>query len=171
MSTPEQFRNIIIKYDASGANVRLSDVARVEIGSESYDAIPRLNGHPASGIVVMLSPGANALDTATRVKDKVAELEASLPDGYKVTFPRDSTDFIKISISEVVQTLAEAIVLVVLVMWLFLQNWRATLIPAIAVPVVLLGTFGVLSAFGFLSIPSLCLVLFYPLVCWLMMRS
>lgn len=149
MSTPEQFRNIIIKYDASGANVRLSDVARVEIGSESYDAIPRLNGHPASGIAVMLSPGANALDTATRVKDKVAELEASLPDGYKVTFPRDSTDFIKISISEVVQTLAEAIVLVVLVMWLFLQNWRATLIPAIAVPVVLLGTFGVLSAFGF----------------------
>ncbi|WP_417227960.1 efflux RND transporter permease subunit [Amphritea sp.] len=149
MSTPEQFRNIIIKYDASGANVRLSDVARVEIGSESYSAIPRLNGHPASGIAVMLSPGANALDTATRVKDKVAELEANLPDGYAVTFPRDSTEFIKISISEVVQTLAEAIVLVVLVMWLFLQNWRATLIPAIAVPVVLLGTFGVLSGFGF----------------------
>ncbi|PCM46138.1 efflux RND transporter permease subunit [Marinobacter sp. ANT_B65] len=149
MSTPEEFRNIIIKYNASGANVLLSDLARVEIGSESYDVIPRLNGHPASGIAVMLSPGANALDTATRVKDKVAELEQSLPDGYEVTFPRDSTAFIKISISEVVQTLAEAIVLVVLVMWLFLQNWRATLIPAIAVPVVLLGTFGVLSAFGF----------------------
>nr|WP_320135652.1 efflux RND transporter permease subunit [uncultured Amphritea sp.] len=149
MSTPEQFRNIIIKHDSSGANVRLSDVARVEIGSESYDVIPRLNGHPASGIAIMLSPGANALDTATRVKDKVAELEVNLPDGYEVTFPRDSTEFIKISISEVVQTLVEAIVLVVLVMWLFLQNWRATLIPAIAVPVVLLGTFGVLSAFGF----------------------
>ena len=97
----------------------------------------------------MLSPGANALDTATRVKEKVAELATNLPDGYEVTFPRDSTDFIKISINEVVHTLAEAVVLVVLVMWLFLQNWRATLIPAIAVPVVLLGTFGVLSAFGF----------------------
>ena len=149
MSTPEQFRNIIVKYDSTGANVLLSDVARVEIGSESYSAIPRLNGHPASGIAVMLSPGANALDTATRVKEKVAELATNLPDGYEVTFPRDSTDFIKISINEVVHTLAEAVVLVVLVMWLFLQNWRATLIPAIAVPVVLLGTFGVLSAFGF----------------------
>jgi multidrug efflux pump len=149
MSTPEQFRNIIIKYNATGASVRLSDVARVEIGSESYSAIPRLNGHPASGIAVMLSPGANALDTATRVKAKVAELAANLPDGYEVTFPRDSTDFIKISISEVVQTLAEAVGLVVLVMWIFLQNWRATLIPAIAVPIVLLGTFGVLAAFGF----------------------
>jgi multidrug efflux pump len=149
LSTPDEFRSIIVKYDPSGANVQLEDVARVEIGSESYDAIPRLNGHPASGIAVMLSPGANALDTATRVKDKVAELELSLPDGYEVAFPRDSTAFIKISISEVVQTLVEAIVLVVIVMWLFLQNWRATLIPAIAVPVVLLGTFGVLSAFGF----------------------
>ncbi|MDO6695215.1 efflux RND transporter permease subunit [Aliiglaciecola sp. 3_MG-2023] len=149
MSTPEEFRNIIIKYDSTGANVRLSDVARVEIGSESYSAIPRLNGHPASGIAIMLSPGANALDTATRVKEKVAELSVNLPDGYEVTFPRDSTAFIKISISEVVQTLVEAVILVVLVMWLFLQNWRATLIPAIAVPVVLLGTFGVLQAFGF----------------------
>ena len=149
MSTPEEFRNIIIKYNGSGANVRLSDVARVEIGSENYYAIPRLNGHPASGIAIMLSPGANALDTATRVKEKVAELAANLPDGYEYTFPRDSTDFIKISIDEVVKTLMEAIVLVVLVMWLFLQNWRATLIPAIAVPIVLLGTFGVLSVFGF----------------------
>ena len=149
MSSPEEFRNIIIKYDPSGANVLLSDVARVEIGSERYYAIPRLNGYPASGIAIMLSPGANALDTATRVKDKVAELAKNLPDGYQYTFPRDSTDFIKISINEVVKTLAEAIVLVVLVMWLFLQNWRATLIPAIAVPIVLLGTFGVLAAFGF----------------------
>lgn len=149
MSTPDEFRNIIIKYDANGANVLLGDVAKVEIGSESYDSIARLNGHPASGIAVMLSPGANALDTATRVKDRVAELAQNLPDGYEVTFPRDSTDFIKISISEVVKTLVEAVVLVVLVMWLFLQNWRATLIPAIAVPIVLLGTFGVLSFFGF----------------------
>lgn len=149
MSTAEEFRNVIVKYDSTGANVLLGDVARVEIGSESYSAIPRLNGHPASGIAIMLTPGANALDTATRVKDKVAELSANLPDGYQVTFPRDSTAFIKISIEEVVHTLAEAVVLVVLVMWLFLQNWRATLIPAVAVPVVLLGTFGVLSAFGY----------------------
>ncbi|MEP0354322.1 efflux RND transporter permease subunit [Paraglaciecola sp.] len=149
MSSPQQFREIIIKYHSSGAKVLLSDVARVEVGSENYNSIPRLNGHPASGIAVMLSPGANALDTAVRVKEKVAELAKSLPDGYQVTFPRDSTDFIKISISEVVQTLIEAVILVVIVMWLFLQNWRATLIPAIAVPVVLLGTFGVLSAFGF----------------------
>ncbi|WP_289028238.1 efflux RND transporter permease subunit [uncultured Paraglaciecola sp.] len=149
MSTPDQFRKIIVKYNTSGANVLLEDVARVEIGSESYSNISRLNSHPASGIAVMLAPGANALDTANLVKEKVSELAKSLPDGYQVTFPRDSTDFIKISISEVVQTLIEAVILVVIVMWLFLQNWRATLIPAIAVPVVLLGTFGVLSAFGF----------------------
>ncbi|MBU2979601.1 efflux RND transporter permease subunit [Alteromonas sp. C1M14] len=149
MSTPDQFRQIIVKYDSTGANVLLGDVARIEIGSESYTRIPRLNRHPASGIAIMLSPGANALDTATRVKEKVAELAQNLPDGYAITFPRDSTEFIKISIEEVVHTLVEAIILVVLVMWLFMQNWRATLIPAIAVPVVLLGTFGVLSVFGY----------------------
>ncbi|MCL1114502.1 efflux RND transporter permease subunit [Shewanella basaltis] len=149
MSTPEEFRNIIVKYDSTGANVLLSDVARVEMGSETYGVISRLNGHPSSGIAIMLSPGANALDTATAVKSKVAELADKLPTGYETAFPKDSTEFIKISITEVVHTLAEAVVLVVLVMWLFLQNWRATLIPAIAVPVVLLGTFGVLSAFGF----------------------
>ncbi|WP_282145151.1 efflux RND transporter permease subunit [Alteromonas stellipolaris] len=149
MSTAEEFRNIILKYSSTGANVLLSDVARVEKGSESYGVISRLNSHPASGIAIMLSPGANALDTATAVKNKVAELAANMPAGYEIAFPKDSTEFIKISITEVVHTLAEAVVLVVLVMWLFLQNWRATLIPAIAVPVVLLGTFGVLSAFGF----------------------
>ena len=149
LSSPEEFRNIIVKYNASGANVLLGDVARVEIGSESYGIYSKLNGHPASGIAIMLSSGANALDTATAVKNKVAELAENLPSGYETAFPKDSTEFIKISITEVVQTLAEAVVLVVLVMWVFLQNWRATLIPAIAVPVVLLGTFGVLSAFGF----------------------
>ncbi|MBQ4829477.1 efflux RND transporter permease subunit [Alteromonas sp. MMG017] len=149
MSTADEFRNIILKYSSTGANVLLSDVARVEKGSESYGVISRLNSHPASGIAIMLSPGANALDTATAVKNKVAELAANMPAGYEIAFPKDSTEFIKISITEVVHTLAEAVVLVVLVMWLFLQNWRATLIPAIAVPVVLLGTFGVLSAFGF----------------------
>ncbi|AXT39842.1 efflux RND transporter permease subunit [Alteromonas sp. BL110] len=149
LSSPDEFRNIIVKYNATGANVLLGDVARVEIGSESYGLYSRLNGHPASGIAIMLSSGANALDTATAVKNKVAELAENLPSGYDIAFPKDSTEFIKISITEVVHTLAEAIVLVVLVMFVFLQNWRATLIPAIAVPVVLLGTFGVLSAFGF----------------------
>jgi multidrug efflux pump len=149
LQTPEQFRAIIVKHDSSGATVRLGDVARVELGSESYDAVPRANGHPASGLAVMLAPGANALDTAESVRKVVTELSQSLPHGYRVVFPRDSTAFIKISIEEVVKTLAEAIVLVVIVMFVFLQNWRATLIPAIAVPVVLLGTFGVLEAFGY----------------------
>jgi multidrug efflux pump len=149
LQTPEQFRAIIVKHDPSGATVRLGDVARIEVGSESYDAIPRANRHPASGVAVMLAPGANALDTAEGVRKVVTELSRSLPHGYKVLYPRDSTAFIKISIEEVVKTLAEAIVLVVIVMFVFLQNWRATLIPAIAVPVVLLGTFGVLEMFGY----------------------
>ncbi|MFT3904822.1 MAG: efflux RND transporter permease subunit [Steroidobacteraceae bacterium] len=149
LQTPEQFRNIIVKYDSKGATVRLGDVARVELGSESYDSVPRLNGHPGSGLAVQLASGANALATAERVRAAVADLQKSMPAGYQVAYPRDSTTFIKISIEEVVKTLFEAIVLVVIVMWVFLQNWRATLIPAIAVPVVLLGTFGVLSAFGY----------------------
>jgi multidrug efflux pump len=149
LQTPDQFRAIIVKHDPSGATVRLGDVARVEVGSESYDAIPRASGHPASGLAVMLAPGANALNTAEAVREVVNELSQSLPHGYRIVFPRDSTAFIKISIEEVVKTLAEAIVLVVIVMFVFLQNWRATLIPAIAVPVVLLGTFGVLQMFGY----------------------
>jgi multidrug efflux pump len=149
LQTPEQFRAIIVKHDPSGATVRLGDVARVELGSESYDAMPRSNGHPASGLAVKLAPGANALTTAEGVRKVVDELRPSLPQGYEITYPRDSTAFIKISIEEVVKTLIEAIVLVVIVMFIFLQNWRATLIPAIAVPVVLLGTFGVLQVFGY----------------------
>jgi len=149
LQTPEQFRNIVIKHDSTGAVVRLSNVARVEIGSESYNNVTRLNGHPASGIAVQLAPGANALSTATRVRDTVTQLERGMPTGYKVAYPKDSTQFIRISIEEVVKTLFEAIALVVVVMFVFLQNWRATLIPAIAVPVVLLGTFGVLSLFGY----------------------
>ncbi|MCY0965751.1 efflux RND transporter permease subunit [Parathalassolituus penaei] len=149
LQSVDQFKNIIVKHNTKGADVLLSDVARVEIGSESYSAVPRLNGHPASGIAVMLAPGANALDTAEAVKATVESLKSSLPEGYEIAYPRDSTQFIRISIEEVVQTLIEAIILVVLVMWIFLQNWRATLIPAIAVPVVLLGTFGVLEIFGF----------------------
>jgi len=149
LQTPEEFRAIIVKNSSAGAVVRLGDVARVEIGSESYNFVSRLNGHPAAGIAVQLAPGANALSTATRVRTLVSGMQASLPTGYKVSYPKDSTAFIKISIQEVVKTLFEAVALVVLVMFVFLQNWRATLIPAIAVPVVLLGTFGVLELFGF----------------------
>ena len=149
LQTVEQFRDIILAYDDSGATVRLSDVAKVELGSESYAYIARLNGHPASGMAVMLAPGANALSTSEGVKDVLNGLSGSLPDGYKLSFPVDNTSFIKISIEEVLKTLVEAIILVIIVMFIFLQNWRATLIPAIAVPVVLLGTFGVLELFGF----------------------
>ncbi|MBJ7537138.1 efflux RND transporter permease subunit [Marinomonas transparens] len=149
LQTAEQFRDIILAYDDSGATVRLSDVAKVELGSESYNFIARLNGHPASGLAVMLSPGANALSTSEGVKNVLAEMEKDFPAGYKLAYPVDNTAFIKISIEEVIKTLFEAIALVILVMFIFLQNWRATLIPAIAVPVVLLGTFGVLELFGF----------------------
>lgn len=149
LQNPAQFANIIVKSDSNGAIVRLSDVARVELGSESYNNVTRLNGHPASGLAVMLAPGANALSTADRVKQTIAKLEPTMPDGFKVAYPRDSTKFIRISIEEVVKTLFEAIILVIVVMFVFLQNWRATLIPAIAVPVVLLGTFGVLEVFGY----------------------
>ncbi|WP_039028577.1 efflux RND transporter permease subunit [Leclercia adecarboxylata] len=156
LQTVEQFKNIIVKSQASGAVVRIGDVARVEMGSEDYTATAKLNGHPAAGMAVMLSPGANALNTATAVKNKIAEFKKSMPEGYDVAYPKDSTDFIKISVEDVIQTLFEAIILVVVVMYLFLQNIRATLIPALAVPVVLLGTFGVLALFGY-SINTLTL--------------
>lgn len=149
LQTSEEFANIIVKSDSTGAIVYLSDVARVELGSESYGHVTRLNGHPASGLAVMLAPGANALSTASRVKATIAKMEPTFPEGYKVAYPRDSTKFIRISIEEVVKTLFEAILLVIIVMFIFLQNWRATLIPAIAVPVVLLGTFGILEVFGY----------------------
>jgi multidrug efflux pump len=148
-STVGQFRNIIIKTQPDGSIVRLSDVARVELGSESYSNQGRLNGHPATGMAVRLGPGADALRTAELVRAEVARQAKDFPAGYRYTFPQDSTDFVRLSIEEVVKTLIEAIILVVLVMFVFLQSWRATLIPAIAVPVVLLGTFGVLAAFGF----------------------
>ncbi|MDH1612444.1 efflux RND transporter permease subunit [Klebsiella aerogenes] len=156
LQTVEQFRNIIIKSESNGAVVRIGDVARVEMGSEDYTATAKLNGHPAAGMAVMLAPGANALDTSTRVKNKIAEFRRAMPQGYDVAYPKDSTEFIKISVEDVVKTLLEAIVLVVCVMYLFLQNLRATLIPALAVPVVLLGTFGVLALFGY-SINTLTL--------------
>jgi multidrug efflux pump len=149
LKTVEQFRDIIVKYDANGATVLLGDVARVELGSESYTNTTRLNGHPASGMAIKLAPGANALSTAENVKATIATLAKNMPAGYAVAYPKDSTKFIQISIKEVVKTLFEAIALVIVVMFIFLQNWRATLIPAIAVPVVLLGTFGILTLFGY----------------------
>ena len=156
LQTPEQFRNIIVKTQSDGSVVHLSDVARVELGNESYTSSARLNGHPATGMALQLAPGADALKTAELVKARVAQLSTNLPHGYTVTYPRDTTPFIKLSVEEVVQTLIEAVGLVVVVMFLFLQSWRATLVPAIAVPVVLLGTFGVLALFGY-SINTLTL--------------
>ncbi len=149
LHTAQQFKDIIVKYDAAGAAVRLSQVARVELGSESYDVTTRFNGHPASGIAVQLAPNANALSVADHVKEAVHGLERAMPAGWKVAFPFDSTKFIRISIEEVVKTLVEAILLVIVVMYVFLQSWRATLVPVIAVPVVLLGTFGVLRLLNY----------------------
>jgi multidrug efflux pump len=149
LQTPDQFRNIIVKADPSGARVLLSDVARVELGADNYSAMIRANGHPGAGIGISLEPGANALRTANLVKAKVAEIAQRMPAGYNYAYANDTTDFIKLSVYEVVKTLLEAILLVVLVMFVFLQSWRATLIPFIAVPVVLLGTFAILYSLGF----------------------
>lgn len=156
LQTPEQFRNIVIKAQADGSVIRLSDVAQVELGAENYQVATALNGHPASGISINLATGANALSVATAIRSEVSKLEQQLPNGLKVAYPRDSTPFVTASIKGVVKTLIEAIILVVIVMFIFLQNWRATIIPAIAVPVVLLGTFGVLAVLG-LSINTLTL--------------
>ena len=156
LTTAEQFRAIILKNSTSGARVTLGDIARVELGAESYTSTAKYNGYPASGIAVSLATGANALSTATAVKAEMAELAKTFPAGMHYVIPYDTTPFITLSIEEVVKTLIEAIVLVFVVMFIFLQNWRATLIPTIAVPVVLLGTFGVLAAFGY-SINTLTL--------------
>jgi multidrug efflux pump len=149
LQTPEEFRNIIIKADPTGARVLLGDVARVELGADNYSARIRANGHPGAGIGISLEPGANALRTAELVKAKVAEIAPRMPAGYSYAYANDTSDFIKLSVYEVVKTLMEAIILVVLVIFVFLQSWRATLIPFIAVPVVLLGTFAILYALGF----------------------
>ena len=149
LQSPAQFEAIVLRTGASGATVRLRDVARVELGGENYGTVSFFNGNPSSGLAVRLATGANALDTSDAVKAKVAELERFFPRGLKAVVAYDTTPFIRLSIREVVKTLVEAFVLVVLVMYLFLQNLRATLIPAIAVPVVLLGTFAVMLALGF----------------------
>jgi multidrug efflux pump len=149
LQTIDDFADIILRVNEDGGQVRLRDVARIELGSESYGTIARYKRQPATGLAVSLATGANALETAEAVKAKVTELARNLPDNVKVIYPFDSTPFIELSINSVVQTLIEAVVLVFLVMLLFLQNLRATLIPTIAVPVVLLGTFAILSVFGF----------------------
>jgi multidrug efflux pump len=149
LQTPEQFRNIIVKSDPSGARVRLSDVARVDLGADNYTMVARANGHPGAGLAVSLAPGADALTTANLVKAMVAQHASSFPSGIRYVYANDTTTFIKLSIVDVVKALGEAMVLVIIVMFVFLQSWRATLIPAIAIPVVLLGTFGILYLFGF----------------------
>ena len=156
LQTPEQFSDILLKTTTDGANVRIHDVARVELGAENYNSISRVNGHPGAGIAVLLAPGADALSTAEAVKKTIADATRTMPAGFKIAYASDATAFIKLSIDEVVKTLIEAIILVVIVMFVFLQSWRATLIPTIAVPVVLLGTFGVFYLAGF-SINTLTL--------------
>ncbi len=149
LQTVEEFERILLRSSAQGGEVRLKDVARVEIGAENYGIVGRFNGQPAAGIGVKLAAGANALETAEAVRAKLEQMKAYFPAGIDVVVPYDTTPFVKISIMNVVETLIEAVILVFLVMYLFLQNFRATLIPTIAVPVVLLGTFGAMAAFGF----------------------
>ena len=149
LQTPEQFDAVILRTNSDGSTVKLKDVAECKIGTENYDVESFYKGKPVGAMAIRMAAGANALETANRIKDKMAELSKYFPAGMKVVYPYDTTPFVKISIVEVVKTLVEAIILVFLIMFLFLQNIRATLIPTIAVPVVLLGTFGVLSLSGF----------------------
>ncbi|YCO01399.1 efflux RND transporter permease subunit [Vibrio sp. VNB-15] len=149
LTSTDEFKNILLKVNADGSQVRLQDVAKVELSSEDFSVIPTFNGKGTSGLGITLASGANVIDTQAAVDSKIAELSKSFPEGLKVTKAMDTTPFIKLSIEEVVKTLIEAIILVFFVMLLFLQNLRATLIPTIAVPVVLLGTFGVMALAGF----------------------
>ncbi|AXA84913.1 hydrophobe/amphiphile efflux-1 family RND transporter [Lysobacter oculi] len=149
LQTPEQFRNIVVRGGSNGSMLRLGDVARVELGAESYGFTSRFNGQPASGMAVMLATGANALDTAAAVRAELEKIKPYFPEGLEAVIPFDTTPFVEVSIKGVISTLMEAVVLVFLVMYLFLGNFRATLIPTIAVPVVLLGTFAVLGVLGF----------------------
>ncbi|MBL29223.1 MAG: hydrophobe/amphiphile efflux-1 family RND transporter [Rhodospirillaceae bacterium] len=149
LQTPQDFEQIVLRAETDGGLVLLKDVARIEIGAETYQTIARYNRQPAAGMAIRLASGANALDTAEAVRARIEEFSAFFPEGVTYTIPYDTTPFVRISIDEVVRTLVEAIVLVFLVMFLFLQNLRATLIPTLAVPIVLLGTFGVLATAGF----------------------
>lgn len=149
LATPEEFGAIVLRSNPDGSNVFLRDVARIEVGSENYQFSSRLNGHPAAAVAIQLATGANALETATLIRDRLEELDRYFPEGIQWDIPYDTSPFVKVSIEKVVHTLVEAVVLVVLVMFLFLQNMRYTLIPAIVVPIALLGTFAVMYAIGF----------------------
>lgn len=149
LQTPKEFGQILLKTDTSGAKVYLKDVADIELGSESYAVKTLYNGQEAAGMGIMLASGANALQVRQAVQERLDELSQGFPAGLKIVVPYDTTPFVKLSIQQVVMTLLEAIVLVFLVMFLFLQNWRATIIPTLAVPVVILGTCAVLFLFGF----------------------
>jgi multidrug efflux pump len=149
LNSIEQFGNIVLRANTDGSSVRLRDVARIELGAQNYATSARLNGKPSTGIGVQLSPTGNALATADAIKKRMGELSAFFPQGMTWAIPYDSSRFIRISISQVVETLLEAVALVFLVMYLFLQNWRYTIIPTLVVPIALLGTFGTLLALGF----------------------
>jgi multidrug efflux pump len=149
LSTIEQFGNIVLRANPDGSTVRLKDVARIEIGGQAYATSARLNGRPSTGIGIQLSPTGNALQTGKLVKERMAQLQKYFPQGMKYAIPYDSTKFIDVSIRQVVETLVEAVILVFLVMFLFLQNIRYTVIPTIVVPVALLGSFATLLALGF----------------------
>ncbi|MDI1297051.1 MAG: efflux RND transporter permease subunit [bacterium] len=149
LRTPEQFRAIMLRSNSDGSVVRLSDVARVDLGAENYSFGAKFNGHPAAGFGIKLAPGANALDTVTAVKKQIEQLSKNFPSWVKYDFPVDNSTFVKLSVEQVLHTLVEAVLLVFVVMFLFLQNWRATLIPTIAVPIVLLGSLAVLYVAGF----------------------
>ncbi|QJE00987.1 efflux RND transporter permease subunit [Massilia forsythiae] len=149
LSNVEQFGNIVLRANPDGSTVRLKDVARIEIGGQAYTTTARLNGKPSTGVGVQLSPSGNALETAQLIKDRMAQLQKYFPHGMKYAIPYDSTKFIQISIHQVVETLIEAVILVFIVMYIFLQNIRYTIIPTIVVPVALLGSFATLLALGF----------------------
>ncbi len=156
LRTVDEFKNIIVKSNANGSYVYLKDIARVELGAENYQSFNSINGYPSSGMGISLSSGANALQSSALIKAELAKISEKLPKGYKIVYPRDNTPFVQESIKEVVKTLFEAVLLVVIVMFIFLQSWRATLIPAITVPIVILGTFAVLFILG-MSINTLTL--------------
>jgi len=149
LTSADEFGRVLLKVNTDGSQVRLRDVARIGLGAESYAIYTEYNAHPAAGLAVKLATGANALQTANAVRATMAQLAPFFPQGLRLVYPYDTTPFVRVSIDEVVKTLFEAVILVFLVMYLFLQNFRATLIPTIAVPVVLLGTFAILSAAGY----------------------
>src|SRR5579885_554023 len=149
LQSVQQFQNILLRVNPDGSRVYLRDVARVELGAETYGFRARVDGRPAAAVGIRLAPGANAVATAGRVRARLADLSKFFPEGLRIDFPYDSTEFIRASIHEVVVTLLEAIVMVFLIIWLFLQNWRATFIPTIVIPVALMGSFCVMYALGF----------------------